>query len=288
MIYGVKSKTIYIETSVGANKFRMQLNNELGLPKDSIILGMQTRSQFTASYIGANGLNLVNSNVFVNSYLTLKYRNETNNIVDILSEVYLPDLNRVLIFDPVPSYCIDWNESFIQINNRALADVNNLECYEIIVYYIDNCKEFKPKQIYFNGLQYAGIKKARFEISVNATQRQYKLSNTPNIGLNQDSTIIGFSTDQNSFPLTGEVLPFANLQSIYLTLKKGTESFVESFPAVVNRGINGVQFFYDLEYVPIVPTKNNEIDWQQSNILVQQTLGLASDMVFSFDLYWID
>lgn len=288
MIYGIKSKTIYIETSVGANKFRMQLNNELGLPKDSIILGMQTRSQFINTYIGANNLSLVNTNVFDNSYLTLKYRNEYNNIVDILSEVYLPDLNRVLIFDPVPSYCIDWNESFIQINNRALADVNNLECYEIVVYYIDNCTEFKPKQIYFNGLEYAGIKKARFEISLNATQRQYKLSNTPNIGLNQDSTIIGFSTDQNEFPLTGDRIPAQNKNSIYFTLKKGTESFIESFPAIVNRSNNGAQFFYDLEYVPIVPTKNNEIDWQQSNILVQDIAGITTDMVFSFDLYWID
>lgn len=288
MIYGIKSKTIYIETSVGANKFRLQLNNELGLPKDAIILGMQTRNGSENTYVGANNLNLVNRTVFLNSYITLKYRNEFNNIVDILSEAYLLDLAQPLIFDPVPSYCIDWNESFIQINNRALADVNNLECYEIVVYYLDDCKEYKPQQIYFNNMQYAGIKKARIEVNLNTIQRQYKLSNTPNIGLNQDSTILGFRTYQNGYPLTGEALPNLNQNSCYFTLKKGTESFIENFPIIITRDTNRVQYFYDLEYVPIVPTKNNEIDWQQSNLLLQNTAGITNDMVFAFDLYWID
>ncbi len=282
---GFQAKTINIRTTAGGLKFYLQQVNELGLPYDCQILGMWVRivnNTMTAS----NGLNLVDGNVLENAYISLKDKHSKSGKIDLLlSEYWFLDLRRAKFLQPIDSKDIDWNQSFIQINPRATANDN--EVFEIVVIYSNpgSEPEFPNRLLLRTGKNFAGLRISSYEIPLNTAQTQYSLSNSDNIGLPQNAIVMGFNTEQNEYPLFGE-LPQnnASLNSTYFTLKQGTCAFIDQFPVQLrhyNNLLESNQFYF-----PIVPTEVMAIDWQQSKIEIKDNTGIVDGMVFQFSLYW--
>jgi len=282
---GFNCKTINIRTQAGKNKFLLQQVNELGLPHDANILALWTRTH-TSTITASNGLSLVSTAVYNNSYISLKDRANKNNKIDLLlSEYYLPKLNEQAAFlQPVPSKLIDWNQSFIQINPRVAA--LNDQVFEIVVIYTDpnQVEEFPNRFVFRDGLELAGIRKAQFEVNLNTTQIKYPLSNSDNVGIPQDALILGFNLKNNNFPLFGTAgIDTSTLNSVYFSLKQGTCSFIDQFPAALN---SYEQLISNFNYFPIRPTQVLAIDWQQSRIELNDLATVTNDMVFQFELIW--
>lgn len=287
-VYGLKTKTINVQTEQGAIKFRLQQNNELGLPRDSVIVAIQCRNQ-TEEITSSGGMKLVSTDVFENAYLTLKDNDCPGGglIQQLISQVYMPTfVDQAFFMQPTPSTLIDWNESFIQVNPRVRAEVKDLQVFELVIYYLDDCnKPIKPRFNLRTGTNKAGIRKAYFEVALNTEATKYALSNSPNIGLPQDAIILGFSTRQNEKPLYGaEGISDEVLDSSYFTLKKGTWSFVESFPSALEDYKETL--FPEIDYFPISPMINNEIDWQQSHLELKDNTTVTDTMVFQFYLIY--
>lgn len=282
---GFQTKTVYIRTVAGGLKFNLQQVNELGLPQNALILGIQTRLH-TNTIIGANNLPLVDNSVYNNAYISLKDRSSASGKIDLLlSEYPLSYLQRFKteFIQPVESCLIDWNQSYIQINPRATANDN--EVFELIIYYSDmeDDQPFPNRFLFRNGEEFSGERIATFDVPLNTVQTQYALSNTNNIGLPQDAIILGFSTHYNSNPLYNESQSFDSYNSTYFTLKQGTCAFVDQYPV---NNTNYDNLIGTNNYVPIVPTNVMAIDWQQSKIEIKDTTGLANDQAFNFSLYW--
>jgi hypothetical protein len=284
-INGFKAKTINIRTTAGGTRFNLQQINELGLPREANILGLLMRVP-NSSITSSNGNPLVDVSIFNNAYLSLKDRANSKNDINLLfSDYYLPNLAVFSEFvQPVPSQLIDWNQSFIRINPRVNAIDNSI--FEIIVLYSDPCdnEKFPNRLIFRDGLEMSGKRLANFEVSLNATQKEYSLSNSDNVGIPTDAIILGFTTKNNAFPLYGTTgILTAALNSSYLTLKEGTCSIVDEFPA----GIQAYnQIIESIKYFPIVPTDVLAMDWQQSKLVIKNNAGVTSDMVFQFGIVW--
>jgi hypothetical protein len=283
---GFKAKTINVRTVAGGTKFLLQQINELGLPHDAEIYGLWCRNH-DSKYISSNGLELVDTGIFENAYLNLKDRGNVYNKIDLmLGQFYLPRLaEKAYLFQPIPSALIDWNQSFIQINPRVSA--NDDQVFEIVVLY-DSPGEidlFPNRFIFRDGLELAGVREESFEINLNDTQREYSLSNTNNVGLPTNAIVLGFYLKNNNFPLYGKesVNTGGVVDSVYFTLKHGTELFIDHFPVQLN---NYEQLISSLNYFPIVPTQVQSIDWQQSKIKLTTKSAVSNDMVFQFSLIW--
>ena len=282
---GFKTKTINIRTTGGGLRFLLQQINELGLPKNALSLGLWSRVQ-DSNIISSNNLPLVSTAVFNNAYISLKDRANCLNKIDMAaSDYYLPKLtNKALFVQPIPSDLIDWNTSFIQINQRATA--LDSQVFELVVIYTDSLdiSEIDTRLSFRTGLDLPGSRVASFEISVNSVQTLYPLIDGNNIGLDQDAIVLGFNLKQNGFPLNGKfAFDSDNLKSTYFTLKQGTNAFIDQFPADLN---SYFQIVSDLDYFPIYPTDVLAIDWQQSNINIKKNNNIVNGMVFQFDLIW--
>lgn len=282
---GFQTKTVYIRSVAGALRFNLQQVNELGLPQNALILGIQARVH-NNTIIGANNLPLVDASVFDNAFISLKDRSSASGKIDLLlSEYPLSFLQRfgTEFIQPVESCLIDWNQSYIQINPRVTANDN--EVFELLIYYSDmkSDKPFPNRFLFRNGEEFSGERIASFDVPLNTVQNQYALSNTNNIGLPQDAIILGFSTHYKFNPLYGERQSSQSYDSTYITLKQGTCAFIDQYP--VNQtdydGIVGTT-----NYLPIVPTNVMAIDWQQSKIEIKDLTGLANDQAFNFSIYW--
>lgn len=282
---GFQAKTINIRTTAGGLKFNLQQINELGLPRDCSILGLWLR-QSDSAVTSSNNLALVSAAVQRNSYLSLKDRSSYDGRIDLVfSEFGLNKILRAKFVQPINSELIDWNQSYIQMNPRATAIDNAV--YEIVVIYSDAGSEpdFPSRLFLRTGESFAGLRIASFEVPLNTIQTKYPLSNTDNIGLPKNSLVMGFSTNPNDNPLFGEFgQNAASLNCTYFTLKQGTCSFVDEFPAALNNYdllLQGSHFYF-----PVVPTQVMAIDWQQSHINITDNTGIVDGMVFQFSLYW--
>lgn len=284
---GFQAKTINIRTTAGGLKFNLQQINELGLPHDCSILGLWVRlPDGMIPTTSSNRLPFVTPVVFQNSYLSLKDRSSFDSRIDLVfSEFSMLALARAKFVQPINSEFIDWNQSYIQLNPRAVAVDNAV--FEIVVIYSnpESEPEFPNRLFLRTGEQFAGLRIASYEVPLNATQTQYPLSNSDNIGIPTNALIMGFSTVQNNFPLFGELAMLdQSFFSTYLTLKQGTCAFIDQFPVALN------DYSLLLEqshfYFPIVPTQVLAVDWQQSKIEIQDNTGVLDGMVFQFTLYW--
>lgn len=282
---GFQCKTINIRTTAGGLKFNLQQVNELGLPREAMILGIWVR-QHDNTITASNGLTLVDGAIFENSYLTLKDRSSSSGQIDLVySEYHFPELLTATFTQPIISANIDWNQSFIQINPRATANDNQV--FEMVIIYSDACSEMEfPNRFKFRfGQDYAGCRISTFEVALNTVQTQYPLSNTDNIGLPQNALILGFSTANNETPLFGEVgMNDQSRNSSYITFKQGTCSFVDQYP--VSLEDYNAFLIPGLNYFPIIPTQTIAIDWQQSKLEVLDNTGIVNGMVFQFSLWW--
>jgi len=122
--YGLLTKTINIPVSAGKNRFDLQQNNELGLPDDALIVAIQCRSH-DDTIISSDGDPLVLSTVFENAYITIKDREcENGRINMLLSQYHMESLiDKAFFMENKESGLIDWNNSFIEVNRRANADL---------------------------------------------------------------------------------------------------------------------------------------------------------------------
>lgn len=286
---GLRTKTINIRVVAGSNKFYLQQNNNLGLPKNALILGILCRTH-NDFIVASNRAQLVKATVFENSYLSLKVI-EKRGISLLAGNYYLPDaVNRALLVEPTMSIDIDWNESFITINKRAVPDVQTGQVIEMVVLY----SEMDPANIFTlpikfelnTGEKLQGIRKQHIEIPINTTQSIYPLSNTTNIGLPQDAWVIGYSTTQNSKALFGETMNSDTVNCTYLNLKRGTDSFIEFFPTILSNYQNTL--FPDLDYVPIEPIPVLNMDWMSSNFQINDLTLAATDQFFQLGLVWVN
>lgn len=286
--YGLKSKTVYIPSQAGKNKFSLQLNNELGLPHNSTIVAMQCRLHDDDTK-GANGQTLVKAAVFSNSYLSLKDREcKSGKINLVLSQYHMPDLvAKTFFMEDIQSELIDWNNSFIEVNSRADADLVNNTFFEIVVYYTDDCNPPIQNRLCFrNGTYYAGKRSVYFEVPLNSVGTRFRLSDSPNIGIPKDAWIIGFSTKNNAFPLIAADFQSAlSLKSTYFTLKHGVNAFIEDYPAAISDYKESL--IEGIDYMPVTPIQSIKIDWQQSHILITENATVTNTMSFQFYLYWV-
>ena len=282
---GFQCKTINIRTTAGGLKFNLQQVNELGLPREAMILGIWVRTHDN-TVTASNGLTLVDAAVFDNAYLSLKDRSSSSGQIDLVySEYHYPELVTATFTQPIISANIDWNQSFLQINPRAVANDNQV--FEMVIIYSDPCSEMEfPNRFEFRfGQDYAGCRISSFEVALNPLQTQYPLSNTDNIGLPQNALILGFSTRSNDFPLFGNASqPALSRLSSYITFKQGTCAFVDQYPVALDTYNN--LLIPGCNYFPIVPTQTMAIDWQQSKLEILDNTGIVAGMVFQFSLWW--
>lgn len=282
---GFRTKTINIVTSAGGTKFPLQQNNDLGLPSDANILAVWARASDATTVSSSNNLQ-VSLAVQNTAYLSLKDRcNKWNNISLLTSNYYIPELTNFAFFmQPVPSLFVDWNQSFIEVSGAVAASANTV--FELVVLYTEKCdtEEFKNRFAFRNGTQQPGVRITSFEIPLNATQTQYSLGNTTNIGLESDAIVLGFRTKQNGFPLSKDIpMDAAAFRSTYLSLKKGTDSIIDEFPVAMT---NYSQVIEEYNYFPIQPTVVSQMDWKQSKIDIKNSAGMTNGMTFQFDLIW--
>lgn len=287
---GLRTKTINIQVTAGSTKFYLQQNNDLGIPKNAPVLGIITRDHYDTG-IASNRQQMVKSIVYENSYLNLKVM-EKGGINLLASNYYLPfSSGRALFTEPTLSQFIDWNESFIQINKRAAADVQDLHVIELVVLYAENNPKLitnLPITFELNvGEKLNGIRVSHIERSINTIQSIYPLSNTTNIGIPRTAYIVGFSVMQTYNPLFGETMDANTLVSTYFTLKRGTDAFIELLPVYLNTAPQYLLFPF-LDYIPIEPVPVLEIDWNSSNFQINDLTLAANNQVFQFDLYWVN
>lgn len=285
-IQGFRAKTINIFLGASTTKFRLQNNNELGLPGNAIIQAIQCRTPTNDGRV-SNGDNMVNATVFANSYLNLKYR-KSNRKIDLLTQAYyLPNLiTNALFLNPVESCAIDWNESFIQINQRAQSSVVVGSFYELIIYYSIECEEkvFSNRLKFRSGYKRLGIQVAKFEIEIFSGQPIYRISNTENVGLPLDAWVVGYNTSQPAFPLSDGITQGLSKSSSFITLKRGTELFIDAYPTeIVNYK---TALIPDFNYMPIEPIEVIKVDWSNSFLQIFNNSIIASTEIFSFELYW--
>lgn len=286
-IEGLRSKTINIFTNASTTKFALQNNNELGLPSNAVIVAIQARQPNAANGRTSNGREMVSQTVWDNSYLFLKVRDE-NGKIDLLTQAYyLPYLETdVLFLQPVKSCFIDWNESYIEINQRALASVNVNASFELVVHYLVDCPPMglENRLTFRTGTNRIGKRNARFEIQLQPNQQIYKISNTQNVGLPLDAFVLGFSTQQPLQTLRNGT-PIGNaLNSTFLTLKEGTNSFIDAYPCKLSQ--NNPKVLPSLNYFPIEPLPVSKIDWNQSFIQIFNPSIIGAGELFSLDLIW--
>lgn len=282
---GFRTKTLNIRTVAGGTKFLLQQINELGLPYNANIIAIWARPSSDAIKSSSN-LFLVPLTLQQTAYISLKDRaNKYNNINLLMSNFYIPELTNFAFFmQPVPSYLIDWNQSYIEISGVVAATASQV--FELVVLYSEKKEnvEFPNRFKFRNGNEQAGVRSAYFEVPLNSVQNLYSLGNTNNIGLETDAIILGFRTVKNAYPLSRKTematIPY---ESSYLTLKKGTDAIIDEFPIALN---DYKQVMEEFNYFPIQPTLVSHIDWQQSKIDIKDTTGLTDAMVFQFELIW--
>ncbi len=285
-IEGLRTKTINIFTSVSSTKFRLQNNNELGLPDGAKIVGIQARTPTEEGRV-SNGRDMVDLNFFEESFLFLKVRDENGKIDLLTQQYYLPDLvDNVLFLEPTTNYLIDWNESYIEIKETALPFIKPTSSFEIVVHYTMNCDIYnlKNKLTFRSGAGYIGKRNARFEIALNNDQSIYRISNTQNIGLPDDAIILGFNTVQPKVPLTQGIAIGTAIDSTFLTIKKKQNSFVDAYPVALNQTTTKV--FPEITYFPIEPIPVLEIDWSQSFLQIFNANIPIDGQVFSYNIIW--
>lgn len=291
-IQGLRTKTISVFTSASTTKFNLQNNNELGLPDDAVIFAIQARTPDSAKGTTPTGAAMVNTTVFNASYLFLKVRDK-NGKIDLLTQAYyMPFLVTTSLFlDPSKSCNIDWNESYIQINESAKASVNVLESYEIMVHYFVDCPFIEnPHTLVHNKLEFRtgqtelGTRRARFELSLTPNIPIYRLSNTENIGLPLDAVLIGFDVQQPAITLKNGTKITDALKSAFLTIKKGTNAFIDAYPM---EKIQTKDSLIDgLDYFPIDPVQVNQLDWNSSFIQIFKSNLILSGELLSIELIW--
>ena len=285
---GLRSKTINVFAKASTTQFKLQNNNELGLPKDAIIVALQCRTPSTDGRVN-NGQAMIAEAVFDKAYLNLKYRKISDNKIDhVMENYYLPRLvTDALFFLPVASCRIDWNQSFIQIKRDAQADVVPGTYFEFVVHYItaEAPSELENRFCFRTGFERLGIQVKHIELALDPAQNIVKISNTENVGLPLDGCLVGFSTSQPDFPLTGDKQSDASLKRTFLTLKKGTLAFIDAYPVEISNYKDTL--FPEIDYFPIEPIWVNQIDWNQSFIQIFDTTSITDAMKFSLDLYFV-
>lgn len=289
ILNGLRTKTINVRVTAGSTKFYLQQNDNLGLPKNALMVGILCRAH-DDSITASNRQKLVKKTVFENSYLNLKVI-EPGGINLLCGNYHLVDaVTRALLFEPTISKNIDWNESFIQINKRALPDVVTGQQIEMVVLYAEMDPQYiftMPIKFELNvGEKLNGIRRQHIERPINTVENIYPLATTTNIGLPQNAWIIGFSMKQGNDPLFGDVMVSDTIKSTYLNLKRGTDSFVEFIPtALINYQITLFPF---LDYIPIEPIPVLNVDWMSSNFQINDLTFAADTQVFQFDLFWVN
>lgn len=280
---GFQIKSVYIKTIAGALRFNLQQVNELGLPNNAMILGIQTR-EHTRDITSPLNIPLVDTAIYDNAYLSLKDRNSPTGKIDLLIDQYrLRQLQRTEFIEPCMSQNIDWNQSFIQINPRVTA-VDN-QCFELLIYYADceNQEKWNNRLILRNGEEFSGERIASFDVALNDTQIQYALSNANNIGLPLDAYVLGFSTTYNDEPLYADRMDITAFNSGYITFKHGTCAFIDQYPI---NNTNYPNILGSTNYVPIKPTRVSDFDWQQSKLEIKGAILSPNGTSFNFSLYW--
>ena len=287
--YGLKSTTINIPVAPGTTRFQLQQNNELGLPHDALILAIQCRAHSDEIVSSVStGITLVKDTVFQNAYLTLKDTNCNDGKINMLASQYHMEnlVDKALFMENVTSERIDWNNSYIEVNQRAKNDLAKDTVFEIVVWYQDSCNTpIKNRFNFRDGTKLAGKRVKYFEVPLTQNGGKYKLSNIPNVGLPQDAIVIGFSTKKNDNPLFAiEAQSEESHRSTYFTLQKGIQQIIEDFPAQLEDYKETI--FPDLDYVPRTPTEVQEINWQSSHVRVNDTTNLNANQSFQFYLFW--
>lgn len=290
---GFKLKTINIPLFAnGSNvRFQLQQNNELGLPKDAIILGIVTRTH-EATYKSSSNRNLADKEVYENAFLTLKSIQGGGMTTEIVGDHPVMDMSeRALWIEPNKSTQIDWYSSYISIAPRALSNVTDNAVIELVVIYTTCEGEYKLNynQKFFTGQCLYGSRRQRYERKLNTSQTQYDVSNSVNIGIPSGSWIVGFSLKLKDFPKTGDVQSAQSFNSTYITLKRGLESIVDRFPVSIGSNTNYQSLLLPaLDYIPLQPLPVEEWDFNQSFFELRDNTGVTDNQVFQISLIWVN
>lgn len=285
---GFRAKTVNIRTYTGATKFTLQKSNELGLPKDCIVVGIMVR-QHSSTKIASNNKPLVDDNVFENAFLSLKSYTETDGMLLFLDKYYLPlAMDKTLFFEPQKAINIDWNESFITINKRAASSLVDDTFIELTILYrefenniceLPNCFTFRT------GVKLLGTRRKNKDLPLLVGETEVPLSNTTNLGIPRNAWVVGFSTRNTGFPYSGDPMDLSAFYSTYLTLKRKTDCFIESFPVELENYQDTL--FPDIDYFPIEPVKVLDLDWESSKLDIKNVAGIKKGQVFPIEFIYV-
>lgn len=287
-IQGYYYKTVPIRTSAGVYKYNINVGlSDAGLPEGAIVLGIYLRQYDdgtgTVPYSSLSNTRLVNNTVFQGSFITLKDK-FTKTIV---SQYHLPRLvEDPFMFDAKKKNEVDWNNSYIEISTTvASGSIVNGECFEFIIIYTLDCGTIIDRSWEFRTGEY--FEKARFKLIYIPTQtgtQTYPLAPSVNVGIEEDSLLIGM--DFNMPPVNYRDLSRPQKSSAYFDLIRGSLFLLNTIPVAQSlMGKPRAQF--QREYLPIVPTRIGDIDWQGSQINFTDPAAPTSGRAIALGLIYV-
>lgn len=277
---GFRTKTITPSVVGPSKSIPLEQANNLGLPAKAVVNGFWAR--VNEGQPTHKGKSLVSLEVWGNGFLSIKKKG-ASGIHTIIQNIPLLEISKRGIFlPPTPSTEIDWEYSYITVNNTGIPSMEKNTCFELVVLYSYQGDEAVPEKEGGRNISY----KARRELLINSSQDEYILSQTNTWGLPIGAVIVGFKTGREKGTLTGKPLNFNAYNGTYLTLMKKEENFVDNFPISLLEEGRGEKLFPGMEYFPIPDVRVSELDWSGSKFKVKNISGVSTGEIVELTLYY--
>jgi hypothetical protein len=282
-LQGYYYKTLTVTTSLGVRQYPIASNYDLGLPEDSIILGMFVRRLPDGPGSGArsqNGKPIVRFEVNRNSFITIKDR-QTETVIYRYNYALMQ--RSPVYFTKKIAAGIDWSNSILEISpNCADANIVDGEDFELILIYAP-CDSYITKENFRlrSGSIHENYQYNYTQIPLTTGFTTYNLSRQNNIGLDEKFYLVGLDIRRPN-PFNG-IVP-SRLNCAFLTLKRKTYNYVENLPLLLD---GYPQINWDKPYIPINPIKMGEMDWNNSTLTFTDPAGPTTGQTFTVGLIYV-
>lgn len=287
---GFSYKNLTIDLENNELDYYLSSIYNLGLPKDSLIMGIGWRmpdNGIVSGSVSKEGFRLCSNTAWQDAELTLKDANTRTIISRLPLTTYPPDLvsgadvlgSNTIWFEPRKAFEIDWANSSINFSSNPV--INPLLEYQaelIIIYYDKNYAEEMDNQINFkSNISVQGVRYTSLEIEQEANKQPYKLAKNSTIGINGNSILVGIAFQYYNL---------SNIGESFLTLKRHQTTMLDSVPLQYARSVyNTPNLSKQSNWFPIQPTKIKDIDWEASQFFVYSP---DAGQVVKFMLVYID
>jgi hypothetical protein len=267
---GFSYKNLTIDIEDNELEYNLSTIYNLGLPKDSLIVGIAWRMPDSTGVLSQSfskeGLRLCSNTAWQGAELTLKDV-ETRTIISRLPlTTYPPDFtieddvlgSNTIWFEPRRAEEIDWaNSTIVFESNPSLSPLVDYQAEFVIIYYDKNYAQEMNNQINFrSNISVQGVRYASLEIEQFTNKLEYKLAKNSTIGINGNSILVGIAFQYYNLD---------NIGQSFLTLKRHQTTIVDAMPVQYARSSwNNPNISKQSNWLPVQPTKIKDIDWEAS------------------------